>query len=335
MLRPRDPMFRGEPESYWIKHLSYGDEEQVKEWRAYGPAGVRLLIGALRRADHPSARFYRRAYRQLARVLPGVLLRALPQPHTDSTRSTRMRITYLLCRLGNDATAATPEMARALHDEDASVRGIAITFFTDGEDQNAPLNHMDKKIKAGLLPDFLRALQDNGNWGLRNNAAVALGYYPEEKQVVVPALAKVLKDPKLSVRQSAAESLYRVAPDQVIGAGVIPVVIGIMKNPDNQIAFRAAQLLGDIGKEPSLTVPALLDQVLGKDRLVAMVATLALVRFPQQADIIIPVLREVQGNTNSAVPRWASARALKELENESSVKNGVKDKKEPARQSSR
>jgi hypothetical protein len=40
-IRPRDPLFRGKPESYWIEHLSYRDEEQVKQWREFGSDGVR------------------------------------------------------------------------------------------------------------------------------------------------------------------------------------------------------------------------------------------------------------------------------------------------------
>jgi hypothetical protein len=323
-LRPNDPVFRGKPQSYWIAHLSYRDEEQVKEWRGYGPDGVRVLTDALQKADHPAERLYRRGYRAVARVLPAGLLRVFPEPRMDLTRGTRMTVIDLLCRLGNDAKSATPAMARALRDEDASVRELAVAFFTCGEDQNAPLNQMDKRTKARLLPDFIRAMQDNSNWGLRNNAAIALRYYPEQEGAVAAVLAKALKDPIPTVRQVAAESLYRLAPDQVVAAGVIPVVIGVLKNPNNQIADRAAQLLGDMRKEPSLTVPALLESVQGTDSLVATAAAQALVSFPGQAEVIIPVLHKIQESTNSAVPRWASAAALKELERASRAKGAAR-----------
>jgi hypothetical protein len=32
VVRPRDRMFRGKPERYWVEHLSYRDEEQVNQW---------------------------------------------------------------------------------------------------------------------------------------------------------------------------------------------------------------------------------------------------------------------------------------------------------------
>jgi HEAT repeat protein len=91
------------------------------------------------------------------------------------------------------------------------VRQIAITFFTSGEDEHSLLNQMRPRAKRDLLPEFVRAMQD-ANWGVRNNAAIALRYYPEEAQVVVPVLVKALQDPDLRVRRLAAEALRRVDP---------------------------------------------------------------------------------------------------------------------------
>jgi len=56
----RDSLFRGKPESEWIKNLKYGDDQQVKEWQAYGEEGVQVLIRGLERANHPGERAYRR-----------------------------------------------------------------------------------------------------------------------------------------------------------------------------------------------------------------------------------------------------------------------------------
>jgi hypothetical protein len=52
---PYDPLFHGKPESHWIEHLSYRDEEQVKQWREFGSAGVRVLVRALHVANRPAA----------------------------------------------------------------------------------------------------------------------------------------------------------------------------------------------------------------------------------------------------------------------------------------
>jgi hypothetical protein len=219
VVRPHDPMFRGKPESYWIEHLSYRDEEQVKQWREFGSDGVRVLVRALRGANRPADRLYRNAYRKMGRIMPGGLLRLLPAPRMDLTRSTRMKVVDLLSRLSKDATLATPAMAQALKDEDPAVRQIAITFFTQGEDEHSLLNLMDPGTKRALLPEFVRAMQDD-NWGVRNNAAIALRYYPEQAQVVVPVLLKALQDPVPKVRQLAADALKRIDPGAAAKAGV-------------------------------------------------------------------------------------------------------------------
>jgi hypothetical protein len=210
-IRPRDPLFRGKPESYWIEHLAYSDEEQVRQWREFGSDGVRVLVRALDGASRPRDRLYRNAYRKIWRILPSGLVRLLPAPRMDLTRSTRMNVVDLLSRLSKDAKLATPSMARALRDEDHAVRQIAITFFTRGEDENCLLNQMEARAKRDLLPEFVRAMQDD-NWGVRNNAVIALRYYPEQAQVVVPVLVKALQDPVPKVSQLAADALKRIDP---------------------------------------------------------------------------------------------------------------------------
>lgn len=220
-IRPRDPLFRGKPESHWIGHLSYGDEEQVERWREFGPEGVHVLIRALDGADRPVDRLYRKVYRSLVRTVPRAAMDRLPSPRADLTRSTRMNVVQLLSRLSKDAKEAAPVMARALRDDDHSVRQLAITFFTAGEDEHCLLNQMQAGAKRRLLPDFIRAMQDP-NPGVRNNAAIALRYYPEEAETVVPVLVHALQDPVPKVRKVAAAALKAIDPtaaEKAEGAG--------------------------------------------------------------------------------------------------------------------
>ena len=115
----RDPMFRGKPESEWIKNLKYGDDQQVKEWRAYGEEGVQVLIRGLQRANRPGER----AYRRFNRLLPDFLRRWLPATKRDSTQVTRECLVSLLGSFGSDAKSATPVMIRtASTDEFDGVR---------------------------------------------------------------------------------------------------------------------------------------------------------------------------------------------------------------------
>jgi hypothetical protein len=76
-----DPLFHGKPESVWIKSIVYtGDENQSRQWREFGPEGVRVLARSVDKADHPIQRVYRKVYRQLSTRLPGFWMRLLPQP---------------------------------------------------------------------------------------------------------------------------------------------------------------------------------------------------------------------------------------------------------------
>lgn len=208
-------LFRGTPESVWIQNLKYFDEAQVQEWRQYGDEGVRVLLRGWARANHP----YQRAYRKIWNRLPAIFRRVLPAPKMDSTRATRMAIADVLSRLGNDAKLAEPAMARAIDDEARGVRLLAINYFTGGEDKNAPLNLLDKREKRRLLPAFINAMNDD-EWAVRNNAAVALRYYPEDARLVSPVLIKALQDPNQQVRNVAASSLKKVDPQAAAKAGI-------------------------------------------------------------------------------------------------------------------
>lgn len=313
-----DRLFRGKPESDWIAHLSYWDDEQVKQWRGFGPEGVRVLIRGLDKANRLLERTYRKTYRAIASKLPFGLAHLLPVP-VDSTRKTRMDVVALLSSLGNDARIAVPAMGRALKDEDPDVRAWAISFFTSTEDEHALLNQLDKRQKRKLLPSLIEALQDNTpSWSVRNNAALALRYYPEEARAVAPALAKALQDPIPQVRLLAAAALLRVDAEVARKTGAVRVVINILKDPDAQVASRAAELLGEFQAQPELAVPALIECLRHPDTLVGCQAVWSLGQFRSNADLILPALKEAAQRKDSVT--GAARAAAKRLESEASAK---------------
>jgi hypothetical protein len=325
VLPSREPLFHGKPESAWITNIVYGGSEaQTQQWREFGPDGIRVLTRGLDKASHPVDRTYRDLFRRMRRFLPDGVMRLAPAPRPDSDRATRMCLVNLLCRLGNDATLATPAMVRALQDEDASVRQLAISFFTDTEDENARLNRIAPQAKRKLLPHFIRALRDtSSNWGLRNNAALALSFYPEQSAILAPVLEPALSDPAPQVRLLAAQAMHRVAPAAITKAKAVPVVIDILKHTDDQIAYRAARLLGEMRQESSLAVPALIEAAQGSNGLIAGAALQALARFPDQAQTIVPALRNVLDRPEGHLRR-AAADALQQLEPAAAAGAGVK-----------
>jgi hypothetical protein len=324
VLPPRDPLFHGKPESAWITNIVYnGPDEQTRLWQEFGPDGVQVLIRGLNRANHPLARAYRKTYVRICLRLPGGLRRFLPAPRMDSGRVTRMCVVDLISRLGRVAENATPAMAKTLQDEAPSVRQLAMNYFTDTEDEHCRLNRLDMNEKKKLLPNFIRDLQDSSNSGLRNNAALALRYYPEQRKTITPVLQKALKDPAPQVRLLAAEALNRIAPDTIVSAKAVPVVIEVLKNPDDQVAYRAARLLGEMRQEPSVEVPALIEAAESTNTLVACSALWSLGQFPDQVKTTEPALLNALKNPAGSI-RHSAANALKAIDPAAAAKAGVK-----------
>lgn len=318
-----DPLFRGRPESEWIKNLEYNDDEQVKEWRGYGEAGVQVLIRGLERVNRPGEK----KYRQLYRKMPGFVSRWLPAPKPDSTSSTRMRLVSLLSSLGNDAKSAVPMIIVILNrDEADGVRQIAINFFTTSEDESCLLNQLPPEQKQKLLPGLIRALRDPGNWGLRNNAANALQWFPERRDVVAPALVAALQDSEAQVRLLAALALNRVAPDVAKESGAITMIIAIAKNPDDQLASRAVRALRFFEADTELAVPALIESLDSTNTLIACEAVWALEwapkEFKKHADTVVPALRKAAARKDN-VGRYAAV-ALKRFQYEGDPTQAIK-----------
>lgn len=298
-------LFHGKPEKEWIKSIAYyGGEAQLKQWRGLGPDGLRLLARTLEQG-----RSYRKTYRWLMPRLPGILsarlYRLLPKP--EDSHSTRMCVTSLLKQFGKDAKPVEPAIARALRDDDSGVRQIAIGCYDE------LLAVMTQPEKLARLPEFIRAMQES-DWGIRNNAVIALRFYPDQAPVVVPVLIKALQDPEIQVRMLTVEALAHIDLAAAIHSGAVLIAIQILRDPNDQVAYQAAELLGKMGQEPTLAVPALIEAMHGTNRLVASTAARALGKFPGQADVIVPVLLKTFEETNGIISRSALTNALKEVE---------------------
>ena len=304
-----DPIFHGKRESEWLTNIVYGESKaRIQQWRDFGPEGLRVLERGL----EPGRGYrYRKFYRRYAYKLPRSIVRLLPSPATDKSYSTRMCVISLLSDMDTNAWPAWRAAARALEDEQDGVRQSAISFFTWREDDSALLNQMLPRDKKAILPHFLRAVEDS-DWGIRNNAALALRYYPEEKQVVAPALAKALADAEPPVRLVAAESLNRIDPIAASRAGVVKVLAAIVLHPDDQIAGRAPSILRHCRNDADEAVAALLKGLHSTNSLVSSSSVWALEAFPSHADSILPELRKAAERTDHA--GGYAKQAVKKLE---------------------
>jgi RNA polymerase sigma factor (sigma-70 family) len=250
----RESLIEGKTETQWIKSIVYkGDYPQVRRWHALRLTGIHMLT------------------------------KALLSPASD--RATRMGAASLLCQLSTglqdnrapadetmrqDVKTALPDLLHSLQaDKDDGVRANVLACFEE------LLPVMSEKEKAPFLPEFLRAVESNES-SVRNNGLVALRSYPDQAQVVDSVLLAKLHDPEVVIRLRAADALVHVDVQTAIKAGVIPVLIEILKNQDDQIAWQVPGILGDMGPKAASAVPALIASTHGSSRLVADAATRAL-----------------------------------------------------------
>src|SRR5260221_12772428 len=129
ILSPKDYLFHGKPESEWISGIAYfGDDAQKKQWRDFGADGLHVLASALNE-DRLYRKTYRRVMPRLPAFLASPLYRALPNP--ASSHRTRMAVAGLICQMGKAAKPIEPSIARALDDDDAGVRQIALGCYEE------------------------------------------------------------------------------------------------------------------------------------------------------------------------------------------------------------
>ncbi len=102
-------------------------------------------------------------------------------------------------RASIDPQVVVPLLLGALHDPDAPVRIIAVTYLGIVRDNPA-------KEVAGLID----ALKDD-DAGVRQTAAVALGAYGAQAEPAIPALKKAENDPDDDVKREAGRALVIIA----------------------------------------------------------------------------------------------------------------------------
>jgi len=235
----RASLVQGRTESEWIKSIAYrGDDNQRHLWQALGPRGVRMLIRALQ--TPPSG--------------PG-------QEQMNTNRVTHMCAALLLNQLedydgehGYHADqSAIPALIKLLKTEkEESVRALELGCL------EIPIKTMPESQKAELFPELLRAMK-SPHESVRNNALVALQYYPDQTQIVIPLLVNALQDPSPWVRLYAVGELTKVDPQTAIKSDVVRVLAGCLTN--YLTANDATFALGAWHREPELAVPALIQSL--------------------------------------------------------------------------
>jgi len=216
----------------------------------------------------------------------------------------------MLGSLGPDAKPAVPALLENLKiEKDDSVRQIVLGCF------EALLGALSEKEKQELLPLFLDSARSR-DAGVRNNALVALQYYPKDPRVL-PVMIGALKDGDVGVRLTAAKMLDQMDHQAALKAGVVGVVLECLTNTqsssyswiDNESVF----FLGHLKSDPGLVVPALIKTLHDPDRYVRGNSAASLGQFGPQARAAIPDLLKALDDPEPYV-RDQAASAIKSID---------------------
>ncbi|HTJ00280.1 MAG TPA: sigma-70 family RNA polymerase sigma factor [Dongiaceae bacterium] len=287
---------QGKTESEWIRSIVYNDDDQQRTlWHSLGPKGIQMLLRAMR---PPPTGFN--------------------EAQASASHDTRMRAARLLCELGDykeDTSAASKVIQLLKAEKDDSVRGLELGYFA------VPIQSMDEKDKAVLFPELLHAMQSLHS-GVRNNALVALQFYPNRADTVVPLMVAALKDPSPMVRIMAVKALSKVDPQNSAKIDFVPVLVACLTgspgDPESE-ANEALILLGDWHREPDLAVPALIQSLQSADPYLRANSAAALGKFGGQAKPAVAALKKALADSDVNVRRQAAA-ALRRIDAETLAK---------------
>ena len=285
----KDSLIQGKTESEWIKSIVYnGDDKQRKLWHSLGPRGIRMLVRAMKPPPD-----------------------GLAEEQAIANRKTRMCAADLLCQLADnreDRSAVSDVIKLLQTEKDDSVRGLELGYF------EMPIQTMSEKDKAALLPELIRSLGRDHS-GERNNALVALQYYANQKETVVPLTVKAMQDPISGVRVMAVKALNHLDPQNPASSNFVSVLAECVTRPPGDMPGApndAVLMLGELLRDPDIAVPALVQALQSDDNYVRSNAATELGKFGGQAKAAIPALTKTLEDSDARVRRQAGD-ALKRI----------------------
>jgi HEAT repeat protein len=200
------------------------------------------------------------------------------------------RAVYALGKIGS---AGLPLLIQALGDKGARVRaGIAEALGDMGQGAKPaasallkvstdPDPHVREQIAWALghlqdkvcIPALIERLKTDPNADVRRAAAWALGQFSPPAREAIPPLIQALRDPDdFSARQKLGQrptmsgllnsrGVQEFAHESLakIGSAAVPAVLDLLKDPDRKQQRNAVWILGTMGSEAQVAVPALIE----------------------------------------------------------------------------
>lgn len=222
-------------------------------------------------------------------VLPAKVLPALRKTLNDKQVHLRIHSATVLAALGKsiDRKQALTELIKALKHKNNSVRRLAAKAL-----EAIPID--PRSVNQDMLSTMLQAFQDN-DFEIHKSMVVALGQLGE---LPVPALIKLLKEKKISVRDNAARTLGRIGEK---ANSAIPALIALFNDESMQVRETAMYAINGMG---SAALPALGRALEDNDLNVRRYATYAMCARPLgKVYREVPTLIEALKNSDASVRR--------------------------------
>ncbi len=194
-------------------------------------------------------------------------------------------------------TRDLPAVAAFLRHPDLRLRRAAGRFFEVLEEESLP-----------VLPALVQALSDSDRF-IRLGALKTLGFFPGDKvAVAIPAIAVLLSDYDIHVRNQAAFTIEALGPR---AKDAVPALSQAILKRDVEARQAAMLALQKIPVEWSKeALPSLIECIKEFDPRVALAAVQTIGRMGPAAASAVPHLRQLLGHENEDVRRAASGAIL-------------------------
>ncbi len=175
--------------------------------------------------------------------------------------------------MGQQARPVLSEVSYCLSDARPDVRAYAAKTVFDVDPQSAPASVMT-----------LQTLLDSTQPGIRPLAAFYLGYIGPQAASALPTLKRALANTAYTEQLQIAEAIARINPED---SDAVTVLLGGLRDPENQVRFQAAYALGEVSpKHAERVIPELATAMRDQSEQVQTAAKLAMLNFqpaPEEA----------------------------------------------------
>jgi hypothetical protein len=275
LFSEREPTYQGRTVSYWLAEVfTINQPQALQVIRQMGPEAMPALARAFNRTNSSYNDFYSQIYPRL----PGWLRRHLTRPVPAEEI---WNAAELVLMNNTNGRLTLPELIRMLDDQKNPAHAELIGVFA----------HWIRSDDTEYMPVLIKCLHDT-NASVRYTAVYCLSKYGPQADAAVAALTDALEDTNYGVKVSAANALWKISGEtnpaaatlkEVIKAAPsdgwaywaavylsevdshdtngLPILIGMLQNPDENLRVSAASILGRYGPPASGAVPVLRQQV--------------------------------------------------------------------------